>query len=196
MYRFHRTADMLSDVARLLNFAADELRDCARAASVADDRACAAIDQADMLQRQLDRLTGQKPDQTPAPTPGPLPMPECRDDGPTPTAAADDGAMAMGLRAPGSEVVSTWRLPVAEPDAPPPLDAPAPAPSARTRGGRRRKSEGEGQGEGQAPSPAPDAATEAEAVEQVAQVLGDAPRDVSGDLFGAAPAPADDFLPL
>ena len=50
MFRFHRTADMLSDVSRLLAFAADELRDCARAASVADDRACAAIDQADMQQ--------------------------------------------------------------------------------------------------------------------------------------------------
>lgn len=112
----------------------------------------------------------------PAPTPGPLPMPECRDDGPTPTADADDGA---------AEVVSS---PAA--DAPPPLDAPAPAPSARGRRGRRR-SEGDGQ------TLAPDAATEAEAVEQVAQVMGDAPRDVSGDLFGDAPAPAaDDFLPL
>ena len=124
MYRYHRTADMLSDVARLLTYAADELRDCARSASVADDRACAAIDQADMLQRQLDRLTGQKPGQTPAPTPGPLPVPECRDDGPTPTPTADDGAAeAMSLPAP---------------DASPPLDAPAPALSARTRGGRRR----------------------------------------------------------
>lgn len=183
MYRYHRTADMLSDVARLLTYAADELRDCARSASVADDRACAAIDQADMLQRQLDRLTGQKPEQKPDPTPGPLPVPECRDDGPTPTAdaPADDGAAeVMGPPAP---------------DAPPPLDAPAPAPVSRTRGGRRRKSEGEGQpGQGDGQTPAPDAATEAEAVEQVAQVLGDAPRDVSGDLFGAAPA--DDFLPL
>ena len=98
MYRYHRTADMLSDVARLLAFTADELRDCARSASVADDRACAAIDQADMLQRQLDRLTGQKPEQTPAPTPGPLPMPECRDDGPRAARIRHDEQHVAGLR--------------------------------------------------------------------------------------------------
>lgn len=183
MFRFHRTADMLGDMARLLNFAADELRDCARAASVADDRACAAIDQADMLQRQLDRLLGQRPElaPTPTPVPGPLPMPECRDEGETPT-APDDAPEGL----PAADV--------------PPLDAPAPAASTRTRG-RRRKGEGEAPASASGQAPGPDAATEAEAVEQVAQVLGDAldPRDVSADLFGPAPgaasAPADDDFP-
>lgn len=193
MFRFHRTADMLSDVSRLLAFAADELRDCARAASVADERACAAIDQADMLQRQLDRLLGQ----------GPKPGPEAA---PAPGDAPDPDDAPEGLPGGQPEVVSTWRVPVeATPAADvPPLDVPAPA---RTRG-RRRK--GEGEAPASASGQAPDAATEAEAVEQVAQVLGDAPvpapapsasRDVSADLFGPAPgaAPAasdDDFPPL
>lgn len=193
MFRFHRTADMLSDVSRLLAFAADELRDCARAASVADERACAAIDQADMLQRQLDRLLGQRPElaptpvPVPAPVPGPLPMPECRDEGQAPT-AADDAPEGL----PAADV--------------PPLDAPASAASTstRSRGSRRRK--GDGEAPASASGQAPDAATEAEAVEQVAQVLGDAPvpvpapsapRDVSADLFGPAPGtgPADDDFP-
>lgn len=182
MFRFHRTADMLSDVSRLLAFAADELRDCARAASVADDRACAAIDQADMLQRQLDRLLGQRPElaPTPTPVPGPLPMPECRDEGETPTAPDD---APEGLPA-AADV--------------PPLDAPAPAATSSTRTrGRRRKGEGEAPASASGQAPGPDAATEAEAVEQVAQVLGDAPapRDVSADLFGPAAAD-DDFPPL
>lgn len=188
MHRFRRTADMLADVSRLLAFAADELRDCACAASVADDRACSAIDQAEMLQRQLDRLRGEHVPEL-RPSPGPLPAP---DDGLTPTAPDD---ARKGLRA----VVSPAAEPAPAADIPP-LDAvAAPSPAARTRRGRgAKKGDAEGWGEGQ--TPAPDAPTDAEAREQVAQVLGDPPasRDVTADLFGApvAAADGDDFLPL
>ena len=198
MHRFSRTADMLADVSRLLAFAAHELRDCACAAAVADDRACSAIDQADMLQRQLDRLRGEQVPEL-RPSPGPLPAP---DDAPTATDVAPEGLPVT---------VTTWRIPVLTTPAPaadiPPLDAvatPSPVAGARTRRGRgAKKGDAEGSGEGQTLSP--DAATDAEAREQVAQVLGDppeaapapAPRDVTADLFGApVAADGDDFPPL
>ena len=195
MHRFSRTADMLADVSRLLAFAAHELRDCACAAAVADDRACSAIDQADMLQRQLDRLRGEQVPEL-RPSPGPLPAP---DDAPTATDDAPDGLPVT---------VTTWRIPVETTPAPaadiPPLDAvAAPSPTARTRRGRGRKNDAEGSGEGQTPGPgpSPDAATDAEAREQVAGFMGDppeaVPRDVTADLFGApVAADGDDFPPL
>jgi hypothetical protein len=133
-----------------------------------------------------------------APGDGYLPHPECRDDGPTPTAPDDVPAASPAAVPP--EVVTTPAADI------PPLDAaPAPSPAAaiRTRRGRGRKNAGDGDGdvEGSGQTPAPDAATDAEAAEQVAQVLGDppAPRDVTADLFGApvaADADGDDFLPL
>jgi hypothetical protein len=125
-----------------------------------------------------------------APAPGPVSVP---DDAPT---APDDAA--EGLPAPQPEVVTTPAAEATPAADIPPLDAvatPGPAAGTRTRRGRGRKNDGDGEGQ----APAPDAATDAEAREQVAQVLGDppAPRDVTADLFGApVAADGDDFPPL
>jgi len=78
----------------------------------------------------------------------------------------------------------------------PPLDAaPAPGPGPST-GARTRRGRGAKKGEGEGQTLSPDAVTDEQAREQVAQVLGDAPRDVSADLFGGHVADSDDFLPL
>jgi len=148
-----------------------------------------------------------QPVATPAPAPasgpgpGYLPHPECRDDGPTPTAPND--ALAGGL--PG-EAHAPVPVPAPEPTPAadiPPLDAaPAPGPGPGPASGQRpRRGRGAKKVDGEGQALPPDAATDEEAREQVAQVLGDAPADVSDDLFGAPPAapalaPEDDFLPL
>lgn len=180
MSNHYNIANILDSAATLLSAAAAAVRSATREASELRD-------QAQWMQEEIQVLQGYRED---ARKEDPRSLAELVKDVDAPAAPKVD-LMAT----PWGKVLQPEPTPATDI---PPLDAapaPAPAPSTRTRRGRARKTDGEG--EGQAPAPGPDAATEAEAREQVAEFMGDAPRDVSSDLFGApAPAPEDDFLPL
>jgi len=178
MSNHHNIANILDGAATLLSAAAAAVRSATREVSELRD-------QAQWMQEELLVLQGRRED---ARKEDPRTLTELVKEDEAPAAPKLDL-----MTTPWAKVLQPQSAPAADI---PPLDAaPAPGPGPST-GARTRRGRGAKKGEGEGQTLSPDAVTDEQAREQVAQVLGDAPRDVSADLFGGHVADSDDFLPL